>query len=929
MEINLRGNQSYHIKPNAGLCIRSGTAALFLVTEADQARHYLFDVVAGDWLLGLSVATIPPESNPEIVKNQKKNPEITTYHLIVLPYETTVLTQWEAFASLDTLTETLIQVWSEDPNDILNNIPVETRSNLHQWGDRWQQVLMSVGVLLPSLQTPDDLPAFLHALERGLAIWLETRTAQQQEQFAARQHLEQRAQTQAIADLSAMFPLRPAIVQPTESELLQVVRAVAAVEGFTVHEPTPAETSRPRQHPLEIIADVSGVRVRPVRLTANWWRSDCGALVGYEQDDHPVALLPRPGGGYDIYAPSSTAQNIAKNTAKHTVKNTTSTLPRPLQRLRLTAQRARTLAPIAYRFHRSFPNQAIQAWQILTFALRGRKRDILSILQIGVLASLLGMVLPIATGVLMDQILPDAQRQLLGQMVLALLMVNLGSGLFSISQSLVLTRLQTFAHADTLSATWDRLLKLKVAFFRQYTLGDLQTRLGAITGIRQLLGGAILQTVFSSVFSVLNLGVMWLYNPLLTGVAISLTVVTVGVTNLSAIQRYRIARPQERTSGYLRGLVVQLVAGVARLRTMGAEMRAFAHWSRHFRERLEFSLSAERIEDGLAIILLVLVVANPVILFAIAATQWQSPTLPNGLTIGRFLAFNSAYGIFFAGVSSLAGIVVSLTGIPILWERAIPILQSPLECDRFRTDPQRLQGNIRVEQVSFRYQDYQPWVLRQISLTIPAGSFVAIVGASGSGKSTLVRLLLGFEEPEEGAIFYDDGDLAQLDLRAVRRQLGVVLQDNYIEGASIFENLAAGVDLTLAEAWEAVELAGLADDIRAMPMGMATIVAEGGKNLSGGQRQRLLIARALRLRPSILIFDEATSFLDNYTQALLRDRLDQFKVTRVIVAHRLSTIQNADCIYVLENGGICQQGTFAELMAQEGAFQTLMQRQML
>ncbi|HEY9805050.1 MAG TPA: ATP-binding cassette domain-containing protein, partial [Candidatus Obscuribacterales bacterium] len=207
------------------------------------------------------------------------------------------------------------------------------------------------------------------------------------------------------------------------------------------------------------------------------------------------------------------------------------------------------------------------------------------------------------------------------------------------------------------------------------------------------------------------------------------------------------------------------------------------------------------------------------------------------------------------------------------------------------------------------------------------GEFIAIVGPSGSGKSTLFRLLLGFESPQIGQVFYDRQNLLSLDIHAVRRQIGVLLQNSRTNTASIFENIAGNALITMDEAWEAARHAGFADEITAMPMGMHTVVSEGGSNLSGGQRQRLLIARALALKPRILLFDEATSSLDNQTQAIVSESLKKLQITRIVIAHRLSTIQDADRIYVLEAGRVVQQGSFQQLMSQEGLFFRLMQRQ--
>ena len=299
------------------------------------------------------------------------------------------------------------------------------------------------------------------------------------------------------------------------------------------------------------------------------------------------------------------------------------------------------------------------------------------------------------------------------------------------------------------------------------------------------------------------------------------------------------------------------------------------------------------------------------------------------LSTGNFLAFNLAFGTFINGTTSLSGTVVDVLQVLPLWQRAEPILKALPEVNSSQVDPGRLSGRLVVDNLNFRYRDDGALTLDDVSIHAEPGEFIAIVGPSGSGKSTLLRLLLGFEVPASGKIYYDGQDLAGLDIYAVRRQLGVVLQNSRLMSASIFNNIASNALISIDDAWEAARMAGFADDIAAMPMGMHTVVSEGATNLSGGQRQRLLIARALVLKPRILLFDEATSALDNRTQAIVSQSLAQLKVTRIAIAHRLSTIHSANRIYVIQNGKVVQQGNFSELANQSGLFAQLMLRQML
>ncbi|NEO90057.1 MAG: NHLP bacteriocin export ABC transporter permease/ATPase subunit, partial [Moorea sp. SIO3G5] len=517
---------------------------------------------------------------------------------------------------------------------------------------------------------------------------------------------------------------------------------------------------------------------------------------------------------------------------------------------------------------------------------------------------------PQATAILIDNAIPDADRGLLGQVGLGLLAASFGSAIFQVAQGLATLRLQTISEATSQAAVWDRLLNLRISFFQQYSTGDLISRASAISEIRNRLSGTVMQTLFTSFFSLLNLGLLFIYDAQLALVPLGVALTVMIVTTTSGILTRRKLRPLQQLAGEIFGLTVQLIGGVSKLRVAGAENRAFAYWAKYYTQQIKLVLSTQLIEDLLNVFNTILPTLSQMIIFAVAVQSITKSQSGQGLSTGTFLAFNTAFGTFITGATDLSNTLINILEIGILWERTQPILEATPELDLSKADPGRLSGQLKLDHVSFRYRQDSPLILENITIQANPGEFIALVGPSGSGKSTIIRLLLGFETSENGTIYYDGQDLSGLDISAVRRQLGVVLQNGRINSASIFDNIASGALVTMDEAWEAAKMAGFADDIEAMPMGMHTVISEGGTNLSGGQRQRLLIARALVLKPRLLIFDEATSALDNRTQSIVSQSIDELQVTRIVIAHRLSTIRNADRIYVLEAGRVLQQGTF-------------------
>ncbi|WP_138506656.1 NHLP bacteriocin export ABC transporter permease/ATPase subunit [Nostoc sp. PA-18-2419] len=704
---------------------------------------------------------------------------------------------------------------------------------------------------------------------------------------------------------SILQPQQQQNFSSTDTPLLVAMGAVGRVLGVKIRPPAKSEDMSRVKDPLEAIGRASGVRMRRVLLTDQWWFEDCGPLLGYTQNNSPVALIPVGNNRYNLFDPVA------------------------MTRIPVNAQIAATLSLEAYTFYRPLPNRSLKAMDVLQFALKGRGWDLLVIAIAAISATLLNMLIPIFTGQLVNEVIPNAEQGLLFQMGAVLFTAAFGVAIFKLTQGFTLLRLEAASDALTQAAVWDRVLKLKASFFREYSTGDLRSRISAITDIRRQLSGSTLTTLLSSFFALLNLGLMFYYSWELALVASVITLLSIIITIIYGILKVNKNRFLLALEGELFGIVVQLLNGVSKLRVSGAEKRAFAYWGKQYYQRAKLNLGVQMIEDSLNLFNEVLSPVSLIFLFWIAVFSIRSQAGGTaGLAIGSFIAFNSAFSTFISSATSLSNTIVDSLNIVNLWQRAQPILLAQPEVDDNKVDPGSLLGRLALDHVTFRYREDRPIILDDVSIHAGIGEFIALVGGSGSGKSTIFRLLLGFETPEAGVVYYDTQDLSKLNLQAVRRQMGVVLQNGRLQSASIFDNIAGSALITEEEAWEAAKMAGIADDIAAMPMKMHTVVSEGGSNFSGGQRQRLLIAKALALKPKILLFDEATSALDNKTQAIVSASMNKLQVTRVVIAHRLSTIRNADRIYVLQTGRIVQQGSFEELANQDGLFAQLMARQM-
>ena len=688
----------------------------------------------------------------------------------------------------------------------------------------------------------------------------------------------------------------------TDDPLLSACGIVGKAAKIQIKAPPKSLSGKPSRDPLGDIAKASQLKTRQVILRGEWWKEDNGPLLAYlEKDGKPVALIPISPTKYHLYNPMDNSKTL------------------------INMQIAEKIKPFAVTFYRPFPNKKLNAKDLLFFGLESCwKRDLAIILIIGILGGLLGLLIPIATGIVFDSIIPAGERTQLLQVGFFLGASALTVMLFQLTRSLAILRLEGKIEGSVQGAVWDRLLGLPVPFFKNFTSGELAMRAMGISQIRQTLSGVASTTIISSIFSIFQFLLLFYYSWRLALVAALLVAFAMLLTLVLGLIQIPMERKMVEYMDKITGLVLELINGVNKFRVAGAEKRAFYLWSIEYGEVAKVYQKKEKLANILTTFNSMFHVISAMIIFFVLQHFEQITLDP-----GKFIAFNAAFITFATSMIAMSEALLASNNIIPLYQRSKPILESLPEHDEAKGDPGELTGDIEISHVSFRYKEDGPLILNDISLNINEGEYVGLVGPSGSGKSTLFRVLLGFEKPENGQVFYNGQDINNVDIRSIRKQLGVVLQNGKLMGGDIFSNIiGSNPSLTMSDAIEASKMAGLYDDLKEMPMGLHTVVSEGGGTLSGGQRQRLLIARAIVNKPKILYFDEATSALDNRTQEIVRESLDKLNATQVIIAHRLSTIMNCDKIIVLDKGKIVEMGTYKELMAKNGVFAELAKRQL-
>lgn len=651
---------------------------------------------------------------------------------------------------------------------------------------------------------------------------------------------------------------------------------------------------------LEFLMRPYGIMRRTVQLEKGWYKDAVGAMLGVRKEDGSVvAFIPSGISGYSFFD---------KETGKHQKVN---------------RKNEGLFEEEAIAFYKPFPLKKMGVGELLLYILQTLSISDYLLFGLASLAvTLMGMITPKLNSIIFSDIVEKGNLRILLAMTVFLVCVSLSTLILSAVKELLLARINTKLDVSVQAATMMRILSLPADFFKEYSSGDLASRAQYLNMLCNEMAAMALSIGLTSLFSLAYISQIFAYAPALVVPAMLVIVSLLVLSLLTSLVQTRVTKKHLSAGSKESGLSYALITGVQKIKLSGSEKRAFAKWGNQFAEAAALSYNPPLFLKINTVLSTAISLTGTIVMYYAAVRS--------GISVADYYAFNAAYGMVSGAFLSLSSIAMMLAQVKPILDMVKPIIETVPEISVGKQVITRLSGGIELSNVSFRYSENMPLVIDDLSLKIRSGQYVAIVGATGCGKSTLMRLLLGFETPQKGAVYYDGRDLASIDLKSLRRKIGVVMQNGKLFQGDIFSNIIISAPrLTLNDAWEAAELAGIAEDIRRMPMGMNTMISEGSGGISGGQRQRLMIARAIAPKPRILMFDEATSALDNLTQKKVSDSLNGLKCTRIVIAHRLSTIRQCDRILYLENGKIAEDGTYEELIAKNGKFAELVARQQL
>lgn len=754
---------------------------------------------------------------------------------------------------------------------------------------------------------------------------LDREAAQHGAQLEDRLNIRRQAMDRSLGkSLSDLLTLREPKTGQMSSARLSVFVAVMQTSGL--------EVSQALRRDLEALGDKgsyepllrsAGLYYRQVMLDHDWWHRDGTAMLATLKDGSPAGLVPGKGGGWLLV----TNEGMR----------------------RVTKPLAQEVSTGALQIYPPLEDRPIGLLETMRFGFSGTRYDVVATITVALVASLVVMVPPIAATMLFQHVVPAGDRGNLLFILASLVALAFGQSAFELMRSLCVARIETRLDSSIQAALFQRLLRLPVNFFRAYSAGDLTERVLGIQEARQMITGATMSGLFGAMGVIASAGVLVFLDWRLALTGIAVLALFLVISAILSFRQLAQERRQAAIRGQNQGFVLQLLIGMTKLRAAHAEKLALAQWawkSLEHRKAFATSRSIQSVHAALLALMpwFSLLMIYVTLLWLMKSDQQQAALLallPSGgstastalrepLTAAAFIGFTTAFGQMTTGLKATVEAFTHLASVAPLAERTAPVLKAvPDDASTSRVSSPQLTGNLVFRNVSFRYGMDSPLVLKNLDLEIQPGDFIAVTGPSGSGKSTLLRLILGFETPDTGEIFYDGIPSHGIELASLRSQIGIVLQNGGLSAGSIYDNIVGSSGLGVADAWAAARMVGLAEEIESMPMGMHTVLNDGAMTISGGQRQRILIARALVRKPRILLFDEATSALDNRTQAIVTRSLTSLEVTRIVIAHRLSTIKEADRIIVLDRGSLVESGTYNDLISAGGTFSDLARRQLL